>query len=163
MKNIFEIKNEYLQLMDQIEEAGGELTPETEHALAINQATFAEKSINYAMLIKTIEGRQQLIKQEIERLQNIQKRSSKLVERLETTLKDAMILYDRKKLEYPLLTISIRDSHAVEIIDASKIPAKFKMIVQEEKISKKEIGEALKNGESVEGAEMKTNHNLVIK
>lgn len=64
-------------------------------------------------------------------------------------------------LQTPKVSLSWRKSKSVVIEDESAIPSDF--IEMQPKISKKMIGEAIKAGEIVPGAEMVEKRNLVVK
>jgi len=59
--NLFNIAQERLALMAEIEANDGELSPEMEEALAINQADFDEKATAYFHMIRQTEGEQSAI------------------------------------------------------------------------------------------------------
>ena len=63
---LFDIQAEYRDIANQLSD--GELTPELETALAINQKMLWQKSENYAMIIKEISADEQAISNEIDRL-----------------------------------------------------------------------------------------------
>lgn len=49
--SLYGIKTEFIRLMGAIEEQGGEITPEQEEALAINESNYIEKAGNYGKYI----------------------------------------------------------------------------------------------------------------
>ena len=59
--------------------------------------------------------------------------------------------------------ITFRKSTAVNITDESKLADGFKKVETVVKIDKKAIGDALKFGEKVDGAELIVNQNIQIK
>jgi hypothetical protein len=65
-KSLYNITKEALELASALEE--GELTPELETALAINQNELQEKAINYGYAIKSLEEDVTTITEEIRRL-----------------------------------------------------------------------------------------------
>jgi hypothetical protein len=76
----------------------------------------------------------------------------------------AAIVKPGEKLEYGCGRISWRSSKSVNILDANKIPAEYQRIVparvEPDKIA---IGEALKIGQKVEGAELLEKKSIQIK
>lgn len=70
-KSIFNIESEYLELMQEIEYAEGELTPELEERLTINKEDLEKKAVSYGYYIKTIDNDAVLVKTEIDRLQRM--------------------------------------------------------------------------------------------
>ena len=66
-----------------------------------------------------------------------------------------------QKMETPMVAVSYRKSTAVEITDLDALP--FAYTVTEIKPDKERITAALKNGETVPGAEFVTRNNIQIK
>ena len=73
-KNLYQIKEEHLDVMRQIEENDGEITPEIEQALALTNEDFENKAVSYGYVIKSFVDNQDLIKQEIDRLKSLLER-----------------------------------------------------------------------------------------
>ncbi len=91
--NIFNLTEEYLQLMRDIEEAEGELTPELEAALEINQKNIESKLRAYRYMILMLKGHVVTIEEEAERLNNLAKSKEKTIERLRDTILQAVLLF----------------------------------------------------------------------
>ena len=103
---------------------------------------------------------------QIKRLQEYKKVKQNQIERYKDYVKSNMQLLGIDKLETELGKISIAKSPlSVEIIDAEKVPNKYKNIVSEIKIDKQKIKEDFKaTGEIVDGVNIITdNTNLRIK
>ena len=75
-KSLFNIKNDYLVLMSEIEEAEGELTPEQITALQINEKELNKKSIAYLEVIKQKEAFNLIVDNEIKRLKAIKNQNN---------------------------------------------------------------------------------------
>ncbi len=161
--NIYQLTTEYKQLESILIENEGELTPDLEQALQINQDQLQAKGISYGYVIKSIEAESDIIDAEIKRLTQLRKVRDNAVERLKTTLKQAMEMYGVLELKTPTLKISFRKSESVEIIDMDLLDEKYITKKTTEMANKTEIKEALKRGEVIEGAELRTNNNLQIK
>ena len=73
MSNIYNIQQNLLSIFEQIEENEGELTPELELALQINQANFKNKVRDYTKVIQQFETDIKAIKEEKDRLNSLQK------------------------------------------------------------------------------------------
>lgn len=161
--NIFNIQSEYQQLVNQLIENGGELTPELELALQINKDNFHSKSENYAYITKQFDGEMDIIDNEIKRLQQAKKSREKTIERLKATIEMAMKTFEIDKIETPLIKISFRNSESVEVTDVNDLPNEFKVIKLTESADKLKIKDALKSGMFISGCSIKTNRNLQIK
>lgn len=160
MITLYEISAEQQRLNYLLEESGGELTPEIQELLIINEGNFLSKSENYAKAILHYKAVEQTIKAEQERLDAFKKTAQKTQERLKEKLSEAMILFEKEKIEFNTIKLSFRKSQSVQIIDESKIPNEFIKVKTE--IDKAGIKEALKS-QSIPGAILQDNLNLQIK
>ena len=158
---LFDIQAEYRDIANQLSD--GELTPELETALAINQKMLWQKSENYAMIIKEISADEQAISNEIDRLSKMKEQRKKAVEYLKKLVLDAMNLYEIDKIETPVLKISVRKSKATEITDIELIPNEYKVVKMTTQADKTAIKEALGKGIDVPGAVIIENKSLQIK
>src|SRR5690606_20278928 len=85
--DIFQIYQDYMQLEYILEDNGGELTPEIEEALTSNREQLQTKAVNYALVIRQIDGEANIIAEEIKRLQAMKKAKDNTVERMKNTIK----------------------------------------------------------------------------
>lgn len=160
---LYQIEQEYISLANQIIDNEGELTEELETALMINQEQLEQKGKGYGYIIKDIEAEIDAIDVEIKRLSAMKKSRTNAVDKLKTTLSDAMQLFQISELKTPTLKISFRKSESVEVEEIGLLDAKFVKVVATYSADKTAIKEAIKNGEEVVGAVLKTNQNLQIK
>jgi len=161
-KSLYQITQEQAELFNQIDELDGELTPEMEEALQLNAENFETKARGYIWMIKKLEADNITITEEKERLQRIEKRNDKLIDRLKESMKNALIIFgDSKKVD--TFTLSLRKSKQVEILDADVIPESYRVVKTTETINKTEIKKAIESGLTVAGATIKENQNLQIK
>jgi hypothetical protein len=159
--NLFNIKQEYINLVNTIIDNNGELSPELSQALAINETELKEKAINYGYVIRSFEYENDIIDAEIKRLKALKEQKEKAIQKLKDAVSDAMNLYGIEKVESPALKLSFRKSESVEI--SEKLDKRFmieKVTLQPDKVA---IKEAIKKGEQVEGAVLVINQNLQIK
>lgn len=121
MSNIFNIKQELLSIFDELEENGGELTPELEEQLNITQEEFRDKIKSYSNVVKMLENDIVDIKAEKARLNDLQKSKEKTIERLKKIMIDAVELFGdttksgSKYLDYGTGKVSIRNTQVVEV------------------------------------------------
>ena len=121
MSNIFNIKQELLSIFDELEENGGELTPELEEQLNITQEEFRDKIKSYSNVVKMLENDIVDIKAEKTRLNDLQKSKEKTIERLKKIMIDAVELFGdttksgSKYLDYGTGKVSIRNTQVVEV------------------------------------------------
>lgn len=160
--SLFNIKEEYRKLAEAIIESGGELTPDLNEALEINQQHLQEKAANYGYIIKQAEYEVDMLDAEIARLSNLKKARQLMVDKLKNKISEAMEFYDIEKIESETIKLSFRRSESVEVTDETAIPSEYK-VPQPDKISKSAIKDAIKSGESVPGAIIVVKQNLQIK
>lgn len=162
-KSLYQIREEHLILLQQIEDAEGELTPEMEQSLCLTEEDFQSKAISYSYVIKGFNDTGDVIEKEISRLKKLQERAEKTREQFKARLAEAMIQFGVEKIESPVMKISFRKSEGVEITDETAIPSEFFDVKTVSTISKTRIKEIIKAGEVVPGAEFVTRKNLQIK
>ena len=161
--NIFKIQSEYQQIVTQLIENGGEITPELELALQITKDNFHSKSESYAFITRQFDAEMDIIDNEIKRLQQAKKTREKAIECLKANIEMAMNTFEVDKIETPLIKISFRKSESVEVEDVNNLPNEFKVIKLSETADKLKIKDAIKSGILIEGCSIKTNRNLNIK
>jgi len=162
MKTLYQINNDYYDLISQIELAEGELTPELESALEINKNELEVKSIAYVEVIKQRESLNTRIDEEIKRLQAIKKQNDNLILRLKNNLLNAVNLFGN--FEAGFLKFSTRKSKQVEVnIDPNDLPKEFKVVKVTETPDKNAIKRAIEQGQEIQGCRIIENINLQIK
>lgn len=161
-KSLYQITAAQQELFNLILECDGEITPDVEKSLKINKDNFETKARGYIWQIKKLEADNITIDEELNRLERIQKRNNKLIDKLKESMKNALIIFgDSQKVD--TFTLSLLKSKAVDIVDADSIPAEYRTITTTEIINKTEIKKAIESGVKVAGATIKENQNLQIK
>jgi len=191
MSNIYNLTEEYLQLMNILEENEGLLDEELELRLDINKQNIQEKFSNYAKVIQFQKNKLAFADSEIERIKKYQKTVENSINRLEKTLLAALQLLGNKdknkdiwRLETETFKFSTRKSNSVVIEDEDKIPLDcfiFKLknnldvddvnrihnidpTLQFDKTpSKTLIKEKLEEGDDIDGAKIESKYSLTIK
>lgn len=162
--SLYNIEQEYAQIVQALLEAGGETTPEMDEALALNKEQLQTKAVNYGFIVRQLEGEVKIIESELERLSDLKASRKKSVDKLKKAVADAMIHHGCQWIESPVMKLSLRASESVEIDDEKAIPV---LQFMREKVTlspdKALIKEALKAGEIVPGAHIQVNHSLQIK
>lgn len=160
-KSLFSISAEQLRLINMLEETEGELNPEIEEALIINDANFVVKASSYIEAIKREEARADMADQRIKELMAYKKTHTNIAKHLRGALAYAMDAMGKDKVELDLHKISFRTSTAVNITDEARIPNTY--IKVETKIDKESLKRDLKAGLVIEGAELITNRNIQVR
>ena len=158
--SIYHISDEQRRINAMLEETGGELTPEIEEALAVNEQNFVQKAENYGYAILHYKAIVAAVKAEKDRLDAIKKTAENAIARMEERLVAAMQQFERPKVEADTLKLSLRRSERVVVDDENAVPADCKTIKIE--VSKTELKRHLKAGEDC-GAHLEENHSLLIK
>ena len=161
MSSLYSITQQQRYTLSEIEELAGELTPELEEKLTITALHLESKSMAYLEVIATKEGFNDLIDNEIKRLQAIKKANSNLVTRLKDNLLIAVKLFG----EFTVGTHSFgtRKSVSVQVDTDVDLKDKFKTIKVSSAPNKAAIKKALQQGEEIEGCSLVENLNLKIK
>jgi Siphovirus Gp157 len=162
-QSIFQISTELNEIINQIIDGGGELTPELEQSLMIKEEELSTKSVKYGYVVKALEYDVNIIDDEIKRLSQIKKVRQNTAERLKNVLKITMQSFNIPEIDTPTMKINFRKSSSLEITDEDLIPKKFVTIKQTSTIRKADIKKAIKEGEDVAGARVIENQNLQIK
>lgn len=159
--NLFNIQQQYLNLAQQLGE--GELTPELEQQLIINESELKEKAVNYGYAIKQMEHEVSAVDLEIKRLHELKKRNDNAIDRMKLAISNAMKLYGIEQVESSFLKLSFRKSESVDIINEAQLAPEYLTTKITTTPNKTAIKSAIKQGVEVEGAVLSTNFNLQIK
>lgn len=163
-KSIYQIEVAHRNLVEELIENEGELTPELETQLAISYEDLQQKGVAYTFVIKDQDGVISQIDAEIKRLSDLKKRKEKAVEKLKETLVNAMEVFGVQKLESPIVSISLRASESVEVLDFEKLGLSYKKCsLPVWSADKLKIKQAFKDGKTVEGANLIKKNSLQIK
>jgi hypothetical protein len=160
---LYGITAELNAILAQLEELGGEITPELEQALVINEEQFASKSEDYGHAILNLKAMAAAAKAEKDRLAALQRFYENTYNRLDTALKAAMVATGHDKVETPTMRLSLRHSTATEVDDLDQLPAEYKTTKVEVVADKTAIKKAIQSGEAVPGAHLVDNVSLQIK
>lgn len=159
MKNLFNINAELYEVYNEIENNGGEMTPELEAALEITEAERQIKGEGYVHVIKQLRSQSEMIKNEAKRLYDLAKKYENSAGVLSDKLLDSVVAHGQIKTAF--VTISSRKSKSVSITDESLLGAEFMRIKTEP--NKTAIKEAIEAGQEVQGALIVENYSLNIK
>lgn len=159
-KSLYSIEIEYLNIISKVEELDGELTPELESQLTINNNELQGKSIAYLEFIGTKETLNTRIDNEIKRLQGLKKSNNTLITKLKDSLLQAVKLYG--SFEVGFTKFGTRKSSITSVEDVNSLPKEFKTVKVTEIANKAEIKKALNNGEVIKGCEIIESLNLKI-
>lgn len=121
--NIFQLSAELQDIFNELEENGGELTPELEKRLQINQADVNDKVETYTKVIAQLNSDIELIKNERKRLDDLKKRKENTIERIKKLILYAIDMFGTtnksgsKYIDFGTGKVSTRLSESIEIDD----------------------------------------------
>ena len=159
-ETLYNITEDYIDLLNKIEIAEGEISEEVNQQLEINEQQLQTKSIAYLSVIKTKEALTMQIDEEIKRLQALKKHNSNITNNLKDRLLNAVNLFGA--FEVGFTKFSTRNSKAVIVEDVNILPKEFKVVKVTEQADKKAIKQALEDGVIIEGCTIQENKNLKI-
>ena len=160
-KTLYEITSEALEIYNNLEENGGELTPEIQEQLTINEGQLQSKGIAYLEIISQNKSEIDRFVFEKKRLDARIKSMQNLVDNLESRLLEAVNVFG--DFELGLTTITTRKSESIEVEDINSLPASFKTVKVVETADKVALKKAIKDGEVIAGVTLVENKNLRIK
>lgn len=157
---LYELKEEYEQALSAMEGLDQETI---EDSLAAIKDEIDVKAENCARWLKGVESEVNEIDLEIKRLNQMKKTRKNNIEWMRNYLKSNMIACNIKKIESPIISVTLREPlDVIEIDSPDDVPEQFKTI--EVKVNKTAIKQAIKAGEVVEGARMvKGDYGIMIK
>ncbi|MDP4087621.1 MAG: siphovirus Gp157 family protein [Bacillota bacterium] len=157
---LYDLTQSYVGLLDMADTLDEETFIDT--LSAISEA-LEDKVEHTAKFIRCLESDMEALKVEEKRLADKRKALENKVSSIKEYLQHEMEFSGIDKVKRPTLTVSIQlNPPSVEVMDESVIPSIF-MIPQPEKIDKKAILKALKEGEEIPGCEIKQSKGIRIK
>jgi hypothetical protein len=168
---LYEISNAYLSALEGLAEAfeSADFDDATQaqilqDSLSSFQDKFDAKALNLGAYIANLKLETASVKEVQECLSKRAKQLEKQVIYLQSYLLEQLQCMEVKKLSNAQLQILVRDNPARVVIDSEEdIPADFKTVVSEIKISKTAIGVQLKLGIPVSGCRLEKSVRLEIK
>ena len=164
MGTLYELNQEYMNLLQQIDEAGAEELEGLFERLEQVGGSLTEKAVNYAKAMRNLTADADAMRAEAARLTEAARRKETTVTALKSRILYVMHENGLKTLETPIGKWAIRRSPlSVEIINADAIPAEYR-IPQPDRIDKAAIKAAYtKGGEIVPGAEIRQDDCLMFR
>lgn len=159
--SLYQISIEQQIINEKLFENDGELTPELEELMAINEGNLAVKSEDYLVAMADINAMMQRAKDEKKRIDAYIKRCERSVEAMKNRLATALQQFGYDKYEVGTHKLSFRQSDSVVIDDINALPREY--VVYEPTANKNEIKQALKAGVAIEGARLEIKKNIQIK
>lgn len=154
--SLFNFTKEELEIFKSIENAGGEITEETELRLAELQDMIFKKTDRTISFINHLDARNNELEKYLEDISERIRVNNNKRESLLKYIDNVMTMRDQEELKGDLYSIKKRKKALlVNITDESKIPVEFVKVKETVSIDKAAISKLLKSGEVIEGAELK--------
>ena len=158
---IFEIGNEYQNIIALIEQNNGEMSDDLHEAYINSRDELNNKAKAYIYVIRNKENLISNIDAEIDRLKEMKKRTENEIDRIKNYLSMAVDTFGN--FETGLHKISNRISKSVEITDCNQLPKEYLKEKIEISADKTAIKKAIESGINISGALLVTKSNLQIK
>ncbi len=158
---IFEIGNEYQNIISLIEQNNGEMSDDLHEAYINSRDELNNKAKAYIYVIRNKENLISNIEAEIDRFKEMKKRTENEIERIKNYLSMAVDTFGN--FETGLHKISNRISKSVDIINLEELPKEYLKEKIEISADKTAIKKAIESGVNISGALLVTKSNLQIK
>lgn len=165
MSNLYEITQDYLQILSMMEDP--ELDPQTlADTMEAVEGELEIKAENYAKVIRNLEGDIAAIKVELDRLSAKKKTLENNIKTMKSALQMAMEATGKTKFKTELFSFNIQKNAPTVVIDASdpnNIPPDF-LKFKDPEVDKTAIKAAIQNGMDLTGvAHLEQSESLRIK
>lgn len=165
MANLYEITQDYLQILSMMEDP--ELDPQTlADTMEAVEGELEIKAENYAKVMKNLEADVAGIKSEIDRLSERKKTIENNIKNMKSALQMAMETTGKTKFKTELFSFGIRKNAPSVIMDEpyiENVPERF-LKYSEPTINRSAIKEAIQNDEDLEGlAHLEQSESIFIK
>jgi hypothetical protein len=158
---LWQLDANYVILLNKLEENQGELTPELEQQLNDAVADVVTKQDGYIKVIDTLNTLEEQAKQWRDKMN----RKIKSIQNQKERLKDALIyhfhLIGETEIKSELGKIKLMKTLKVGEMDIDALPEKYKELVEEIKVNKKQLLADLKQG-PINGAELEESEYIRI-
>lgn len=158
---LYEMSEAARQLYDLLE--SGEIDEQTVTD-TMESIGASEKLESYVHVQRQLESEIAAFDAEIDRMTERKNSLKKHVERLKAATVDFMRATNQKKATAGTFTLTVRENKSCEIVDADSIPREYlREIPAKFEPDKKAMLAALKNGETISGASLKTSYSVTAK
>lgn len=160
MSSLFKLSNEAAELLTLLRESEGEITPEIEAMIEVNERSLAMKADNYYMLLSAIDGDTSHWEKIRDSLNSYLKSLSGIKKRLRENIKRSMRVQEKSKLDGDTFGFTLSRTKPLLEIDESQLPSEYWAEEFVRKVDKVKIHESIKNGKPVQGVRVIENYGL---
>lgn len=161
-KTLIELMAQAQTLATEIMEAGGEVSPEIEKELIVNERALAEKIDGYVLIMEALADRSAYLKAKAQELSNVARGLESARENLKDRVKWTMLENEQMTFAGAHYRFKLSPINPKYTFDLEAIPAKYKKIevVKTEKADREAIISAIKSGEAVPGVRVEEVYSL---
>mgnify|MGYP000054676944 CR=1 FL=1 len=123
--NLFEIEMQQRDIVDELIENGGALSPELDAKMTITRELFDHKAQSYALLIKELDLDIEQLEAVIDQFKKKKATLEQSKDQLKSRLLSAMIAFDIQKFKNNMVSIWVQNSKKLKIMNEMAIPAQF--------------------------------------
>lgn len=148
--------------MEQIAfENNGVVPDDLMEELVVRQTGTMESIERMLKYVRHLELFQESAETEVKRITDAKKKAGNIVDNIKKYIKPYVLAHG--KIDVGTFKLGTRKSESLEIVDEKLVPACFKTIVQETKVSKMDIRKAIHEGVDVPGVKLVENQFVTIK
>lgn len=163
MKSIFDISNDYLQTISDLENFlidndTDEVPAHLDELLSINKDEMNDKLRNYYFYIEQLKGEAETLKTHAAKISSKKRAIENNISRLKNYVASGLQLYGETNksgnvfYKHELFKVTATRSSKLKITDETIIPAEYKKEVTTVKIDNAQIKKDIKNGAIIDGA-----------
>jgi hypothetical protein len=163
MTTLYEMTNEYLNLLTMIDTEDGEVTPDIMLAINAIDEQVATKVENICKLINSAKATAECCRLESARLADRKRRLENFQKQAKSWIMEHMVLTGEVKVQTPLFTVSrCKSPESIEVTDMDLIPTDFDR-EQKREVDRSMLLKALKEGRFVPGCDIVQGEHIRIK
>lgn len=147
---LYEITESLDYVTNQLEQTGGEITPELDALINTTSRELEKKSDNIVTHLRILEDQLELVSKRKKEIQNLEKSIKSKIDYFKEYILSCMKRANIKKIDGPFSRITVRKPVKALYVDEDKIASKYHKIITA--IDKQAIKKDLDNGIDVEGA-----------
>ena len=157
--NLYELSGAYAEIQELMQEGEEDL----EDTLEALEDAIEDKAIGYAKVIRNLESRAKVIREEEKRFAERRRAIENNIKRLKESLQESLEFNDIQKMTTDLFTFNIQNNPpSVKVVDEKVIPHEY-LIEQQPKIDRRSLLNDLKNGKVIKGAEIHQGKSIRIR
>lgn len=153
-KSLPALIHEMSEIVAQLHENGGELSPVLEQAMDCTGQELQAKTDRYAFFMERLDAEADYWKGKADEMARVARSCKLLKERLNGNIKAAMLTLGQTDLEGNEMRFKISQLASKLVVDDARLPASFKMAVTEYVADKERIKAELASGATIPGAVM---------